>query len=282
MKTIDTLIDDIHKVFQLPHEFDDERLARFERSMGAGIVRQINPRPVTERGTLRMSNLGTKCDRKLWYSVNTPNDGETLPVEARIKFAYGDILEQLLLFLAVEAGHSVEGTQTELNLAGIKGHRDAIIDGVLIDVKSASTYSFNKFKKHLKPEDDGFGYLTQLNSYYQASEDDPLITDHSRIGFLVIDKTLGHICLDLHQPSDEDYEDFAMHKTRMVDSPVVPPRGYRDEPMGKSGNMGLGTACSYCQFKRKCWPGVRTFLYGNGPEFLTKVVRVPAVQEAGF
>ena len=63
---------------------------------------------------------------------------------------FGDILEELLLFLAKEAGHTVTGQQDTLSISGVNGHRDAIIDGRLVDVKSASSYSFRKFKNNVK------------------------------------------------------------------------------------------------------------------------------------
>jgi len=50
-------------------------------------------------------------------------------------------------------------------------------------------------------------------------------------------------------------------------------------PDGKSGNIRLGTVASYNAFKHSCWPQLRTFLYANGPVYLTKVVRKPDVIE---
>ena len=48
---------------------------------------------------------------------------------------------------------------------------------------------------------------------------------------------------------------------------------------GKSGNMKLNVGCSYCQFKRSCFPELRTFKYYGGPRYLTEVVNEPKVQE---
>ncbi len=50
-------------------------------------------------------------------------------------------------------------------------------------------------------------------------------------------------------------------------------------PDGKSGNMKLGTKCSYCKYKNECHPDLRTFLYSGGPRFLTEVVNEPKVLE---
>lgn len=277
LKTIDTLIEDIHKVFQLPHEFNEERLERFSKRIASSVKYKIN----LEQGpaSLRMSSIGQPCSRKLWYSVNTPNKAETLTVQSRVKFLYGDILEELLLFLAEEAGHTVQGCQDELEINGVKGHRDAVIDGVLVDCKSASTYSFKRFKNGLTKEDDGFGYLTQLQSYLYASRNDPIVTDKNRAAFFVIDKTLGHIHLDLHKFEFSDVEKLYEERKELVKSSTPPPRAYSDVPEGKSGNRKLDYRCAYCGFKQSCWPSLRGFSYFSGPVFLTKVVKEPNVQE---
>lgn len=271
MKSIETLVQDIKDVLVHPHRFSEDAVERFAHRLASTVVDRINP---PERSkSVRLSNLG-KPDRQLWYEVNKPELAEELPFEARMKFLFGDILEELLLFLAEEAGHTVEGRQDTLKLGGVTGHRDAVVDGVLLDVKSASTYSYLKFEKGLKPEDDSFGYLTQLNSYHQASEG----VDKDKMGFLVIDKTLGHVHLDLHKPSTDDYSKLAEYKTGMVKG-EMPERCCPDEEEGKSGNRKLAMRCGYCPFKKSCWPGMRTFLYSRGPVYLTKVVRLPDVPE---
>ena len=56
-----------------------------------------------------------------------------------------------------------------------------------------------------------------------------------------------------------------------------PNRAFSDVPDGKSGNMKLGTQCSYCEFKKVCWPDLKTYIYSSGPRYLTKVVREPKV-----
>lgn len=241
----------------------------------AGRLSDVRGRP-----TLRLSNIGTPCKRKLWYTINTPEAAEPLSPAARFKFLFGDILEELLLFLAKEAGHSVEGQQDELEINGIKGHRDAVVDGRIVDVKSASTYSFRKFAGNGLREDDPFGYLDQIGAYAQASGSDPLVTEKDVVSFLVVDKTLGNICLDTYPTSEVDYNKKTEEVKQIVNSPTPPDRAFDDVPDGKSGNRKLCTQCSYCDFKRECWPNLRTFIYSSGPTFLTEVAREPKVLEA--
>jgi len=271
---IKTLVKDIYGLFDGQSiDFDTASKEIFGASLASKVSSYIH-QDSSERSGLRMSNLGTVCERKLWYQVNQPD--KALPLEAyvKIKFLYGHLLEDLLLYLAKEAGHDVTGEQTELSLFGIIGHRDALIDGVLIDSKSASSYSFRNFEAGLRTPEDKFGYLTQLDLYIHASPEQP-----TRGGFLVIDKTLGKICLDLHEKSGIDYETFVAKKIEMVSSRLPPEKHYEAEPYGKSGNMGLGIGCSYCDFRNHCWPGLRTFLYSSGPVFLTRVVKTPDVPE---
>ena len=276
-KTINTLVQDIYALFTEPHEFDEDNVENFARRLATHIKNRISD----EKGKpgLRMSNLGTPCDRKLWYSVNTPDDAEELRPEVRFKFLYGDILEELVLFLAAEAGHSVEGAQDTLEINGVIGHRDAVVDGVLVDVKSASTYSFGKFRDHLTKDKDSFGYLDQLGAYLYASQDDPLVKNKNIAAFIAVDKTLGHIAVDIQPKTGKNYDSLVETKRYILASKTPPNRAYFDEEDGKSGNRKLGVECSYCPFKAKCWPNLRVFGYSTGPRFLTVVKNEPKVPE---
>lgn len=241
----------------------------------------MTERLAEKRGTphLRLSNLGDKCSRKLWLQQHYPESEEKLSASTRLKFLFGDVIELLVLFLAKLAGHTVEGQQDELEIAGIRGHRDAVIDGVTVDVKSASSFSFEKFKYHLTPATDSFGYIPQLGSYLQAGQTDPIVRDKDRAGFLVVDKTLGHITLDLHPKQQVNYEELAEKRKAELALTDMPVRGYSDRPIGASGNRELGIECSYCPVRARCWPGLRSFAYSGGIKHLTVVKREPDVPE---
>lgn len=275
MKSINTLVPDILGLFKsdrLP--VTAESVSSFSTQLAKKIATRITEE--ASKPSLRLSNLGSKCTRQLWYKINRSADAEELPPETRMKFLYGDILEEMLLWLAREAGHEVTGEQDNVDLFGVSGHRDAVIDGTVVDVKSASSRSFDKFASGLDPTLDDFGYLTQLDAYLHASND---VSDTSKGAFLVIDKQLGKVCLDVHAKSNVDYEIVINRKREILDSPEPPARAFQAEPDGKSGNMKLPVACSYCPFKKKCWPGYRTFLYSTGPRYLTQVKRLPDVPE---
>jgi len=46
-----------------------------------------------------------------------------------------------------------------------------------------------------------------------------------------------------------------------------------------SPNTKLPVMCSYCEFKKKCWPEARKFIYSYGPVFLVDVKSEPKVPE---
>jgi hypothetical protein len=280
-KTIDTLIEDIEKVLVdgIDANSDNESvLNRFASELASVLIRRL----IREKRepTLRFSNIGQPCDRKLWYEINESEEAEPLRAETYLKFLYGDIIEELMLFLAELAGHEVKGRQDEQEIEGIKGHRDAVIDGTLVDVKSASSYSFKKFKEGKLSEDDPFGYIPQILSYLEASREGDDISEKDRAAFLVVDKTLGHITLDFHERRPEhNWPELFNKKKETVAQAEPPERAFSPEQFGKSGNMKLGTNCSYCPFMKRCWPEVRTFLYSYGPVHLVEVKNEPAVTE---
>jgi hypothetical protein len=280
MPHIGTLVEDINSLVSAGFESSDEWASALGKAIATEVSLKFQER---QKHYLRPSNLGDKCDRKLWLGVHSPELEEPLPPDAKIKFLYGDILEELVLSLAIQAGHKVEGQQSEVHNFGLVGHIDAIIDGTLVDVKSASSIAFEKFREHLSPGKDSFGYLYQIGFYLEASQSNPALTNPNEAAFLVIDKTLGKLHLDRHPRPElkRDWGKHADHKRAMLESKKMPERGYLPEADGKSGNLKLGVSCSYCSFKHACWPGLRTFLYSNGPRYLTHVARTPDVQEAG-
>lgn len=282
MKTIDTLVSDILDILENGlDEIQEDKLVEFEKQFSGSLNRQLVQK--YQGGTLRMSNIGSPCQRKLWYQVNDYDNPlkEKLTGDTKIKFLYGDLTEEMVLFLADLAGHTVEARQSEVELNGVKGHIDAIIDGWLVDVKSASSYSFKKFKEGRLLDDDPFGYYTQIMSYLYCLQEDERLVEKDKAAFLVFDKQLGHLCLDKHE-KPVWFDTFPLSYDRRketVNSKEVPERSFDPEPEGKSGNMKLGTFCSYCDFKRVCYPELRTFIYSRGPVFLTEVVKEPDVFE---
>jgi len=280
MKKIDTLIRDINKTLKGMGGWDGIR----GQSLGYGISLIANQRfskPQEPRGYLSLSSVGTPCKRKLWYKINRTDEGEELTPNTFLKFFYGDMIEELVLQLAIASGHDVTGEQDRLDVHGVKGHRDAVINGMTVDVKSCSSYAFKKFKEGRLREDDPFGYISQLSSYVYAGKDDPLVTDKKQGAFLAVDKQNGHICLDVYDFSKElkTKEKEIKDIVKMVEGKL--PRKKLDPiPQSKtSENKKLNVVCSYCEYKSTCWDKLRTFIYSYGPEYLVEVKTEPKVPE---
>lgn len=266
-KTIDTLVEDIERDVLGPTDcpVSEEAAASLGKELGDIVRDRLSNK--TRTPMLRVSNLGTRCKRKLWYAINTPEDAEPLSAAARLKFLYGDIIERLVLFFAGLAGHRVTREQEEVTVQGVKGHLDAFIDDHLVDVKSASTASFRKFASGGLRDDDTWGYITQLSSYGEG-------TGETEGSFIAVDKQLGHICRDTHT-LEQLPSDLADTTRAFLAREEPPARAFSDEKDGESGNRKLGLACSYCEFKHKCWPNLQVYPYANGPRFLTVVAREP-------
>jgi len=231
---------------------------------------------------LRLSQMGPKCPCQLWYSYHHPELAEPMPPWAEFKFSFGHIIEAMAITLAKAAGHSVTGEQDELVVDGVKGHRDCVIDGCVVDVKSAASRSFLKFKEGTLAQDDPFGYLDQLDGYVVGSLDDPLVTVKDKGYLLAIDKQLGHMCLYEHHTSDRRellLRDRIRRHKDIVARDAPPACECGTVPDGKSGNIKLDVKGSYNPHKFNCKPNLRCFVYASGPVYLTKVVRKPDVTE---
>lgn len=277
-KELTDLIPDIHKALLKGGAPSEALVDKYTEVFREILSTRFNREAKTE---IRMSNIGSPCTRKVWYQIHSLSDSrmESLSGGTYLKFLYGDIIEALLLFLVEYSGHSVEGTQDEQEVLGIKGHRDAVIDGVLVDIKSASPYGFKKFVEHRVQEDDPFGYYMQLQSYLHAAKDDPKVTEKDYAAFLVMEKVSGKLALDVYPRTDIDIEAEYADKKETLNGKIPPPRGFFPVKDGASGNEKLPVSCSYCPAKSICHPNLRTFLYSTGPRFLTKVVKEPLVPE---
>jgi len=279
MKSIHTLIPDIYALIQRKDGWFDEQLAdQLGRDVSQRLRNQLGDAS-TRGGSLRLSQMGPRCPKALWYSVRHPELAAPLPPWAEIKYSFGHTIEALAIALAKGAGHEVTGEQDELVLDGIVGHRDCVVDGCVVDVKSASSISFQKFKDKSFEKADTFGYLDQLDGYVVASRDDPLVRNKDQGYILAIDKQLGHMVLYEHTVRPDLIRTRIKYYKDVVGQDVPPPCSCRVIPQGASGNMQLDIKAGYSPFKNCCFPLLRTFLYSNGPVHLTKVVRLPDVPE---
>ena len=282
MKQIETLVEDIYNLFTLdPIDMEEEEVDKYIDNFGEMLkvhIKDFLYEKPKDRTNLRLSAIG-KPDRQLWYDLNKPLENVQLQPSTRIKFLYGYILEELLLLCTSIAGHKVTDQQKELEISGVRGHQDSMVDGVLVDCKSASGPGFDKFRYHRLSEDDPFGYIAQISAYAHAN-------GVNRAAFLVINKSTGEICLTpVHEMEMINAQKRVDYLKGMVADSSIPDRCYADVPDGKSGNYKLAVGCIYCGHKRECWGqanqghGLRVFQYAKGKRFLTRIGKEPDVEE---
>lgn len=296
---INTLINDIYNLFEVPHEPSQENLDRMTAQIEEEVRKALteDPGDISNRPYLRMSSIG-KPERQLWYTLKLESKKyrKKFKPDQLLKFLYGHILEAIILFLAREAGHTVEFEQSEVDVAGVKGHIDAVIDGVLTDVKSASRFAYPKFSegKLLEDGQDPFGYIAQLSGYTQA-----LGKKHG--AFLAINKDTGQLTL-LTIPKHKmiNAEEKVERLKTQLEKDTPPPKCFESEPQNlkqmtrrdgsidwskDNGNRVLHQTCNYCPFKTLCWSdsnggeGLRVFDYSQRPQFFTHVSKRPRVDE---
>lgn len=274
---IETLITDVYKVI----EQEGWENALIRRGVSEEISKRLqgSAERSKRKGQLGLSQMGPRCPRALWYSVHRPDLAEALPPPARFKYVYGHIIEAVAITLAREAGHQVEGEQDAVVVEGITGHRDCVIDGCVVDVKSCSSMALDKLKRKTIATDDPFGYLEQIDGYVVGSYDDPLVQVKDRGYLWGIDKVLGRMVLYEHRVREDHIKSTIQRHRRIVERDTPPACQCGTVPDGKSGNIKLDVRASYEAFKYQCNPSIRTFIYSDGPRYLTHVERVPDVPE---
>lgn len=284
-KVLETLPADIYKLLDADtnHEVSEENVQFAGEAVKDMLRNRFKKRePRSGERVIVFSSLGKK-DRQLWYKANKPETAEKMHGKQIFKFLYGDLIEVLMLFLAKETGHSVTHEQQRVELDGVGGYTDAVIDGIPVDCKSASPFAYKKFEDGGFVFDDPFGYVKQLSGYAHA-----LGNKDKGAAFFVADKVAGDLCiapLDKMTIEGNPPGPRIAQLKAVVAQPEPPKRCYLPVPDGKSGNMKLPVGCSYCEFKFECHKdanngqGLRKYFYSRGPVFLTTVAREPKVQE---
>ena len=286
-KTIDTLVDDIYNLMLTkraePGVDVESVIEDFANNIKQIMRKEFVPsiRSWDDRN-IRLSAVG-KGLRQQWFTARKYK-GEKIQPHTLIKFMYGHMIEELLLALAQLAGHEVTDQQKEVKVAGITGHMDCKIDGVTTDVKSSTKFGLMKFNDGTIAKKDDFGYVDQLKAYAHAEGE-------TKFAWLAMDRDGGKLAVlqvdleDKNNPMAEYYKGDIEEKINSVKAAVeseeMPDKCDLPTADGESGNMKLTSVCSYCKFKRHCYPEVRAFATSTGPRFLTKVAKIPQKRVKG-
>ena len=282
MKKLNTLVDDIYKKLSVLGKgkslnLSEESIEQFGESMKDVLRHWSTPTPRSTT-TLRMSNIG-RPNRQLWFDMKTEQQAQEIPPSTFIKFLYGHMLEEVVLLLVKLAGHTVSDEQKNVKIKGIEGHMDCVIDGEVIDVKTASGYAFKKFKDGTLAEDDTFGCMSQLAGYEAGH-------GTSNGGFLAMNKESGELALYIPEELDKPNIETKIDTVKKSLKKSAPPElCYKPIPDGSSGNMKLPRGCFFCRHKLECHKdsnngkGLRVFKYSKGLSYLTQVVKEPRVNE---
>src|SRR5210317_732937 len=229
MKTTNTLIDDIYNLVKFKSPDRSVDAEQIIDDFGEA-CKDLMRKEFTQRGSfdarkLRMSNIG-KTDRFLWNHYNNVGPKEKMQPHTLVKFMYGHLIEEMLLLFVRLAGHTVTHEQAQATVQGISGSMDGKIDGVVTDVKSASTYGFKKFRDASLAFDDPFGYIDQIKGYARSEGE-------TQVGWLAMDKANGHLTYLKYDLEDKqapvyevlkkDIEERIIHVKEMVEQKEPPP-----------------------------------------------------------
>ncbi len=288
MSDISTLIPDIQEVLTTPQGEQKawDMAVDIASTVGHRMQRALNREDrVRKPGVLFPSELGHPCLVKTWYDFNGKGEPEVIGPATRLKFAYGDIIEALMIPLVKAAGHDVtmvdEKVVVPLGYNGweISGRIDMVVDGHVVDVKSMAARSFDRWASEgIKA--DGFGYSAQVETYKFHSG-----LNSGMPGYiLAVDKEGGKLALV--ETLSPPVRTLALKRSLEAEQ-VRPTLASRLSPVpeGKSGNMKLAMPCSYCKHKVECWQdanggrGLRQFNYSYGPVFFTEIAKEPRVDE---
>ena len=275
-KTIDTVVSDVYHVLDDGKSHVDQAQTDIALNNFMVNVETLVRENILEReekgATLRMSAIG-KGARQLWYQSQDTEEDFKLQPHTRLLFMYGHLIEELLLMLVRLSGHKVENEQRKVTVEGVSGSMDCTIDDVLIDVKSASPYGFQKFRDNTVEWDDSFGYVDQLKGYGHA-----LGVEEG--GWLAMDKSSGQLALAMIDLTEgRPVTERIKYLKEVVASDTPPERCYEPVPEGKSGNMKINKKCNFCPYKKTCFPDLRSFKYSNGITHLVHVAKEPKVPE---
>jgi hypothetical protein len=243
-KVINTLIPDVYEVMKSKDYSGDLDVIAMQAGREVEEAIKNAFEPYEQKTNLRMSSIG-RCERAQWYAVKgyTP---EELEGSVYLTFLQGHIMEAMLVALIKLAGHDVQDQQKKHTVEDINGSQDCTIDGELVDIKTASAWSFDNKFKETGLTDDGFGYVKQLSAYGK--------NDNREHGyFLAFNKNKSTLKL-CRQELEQDVDTYIVDLKDKMESDEPPMRIAKATTYSKAeGKEKLCMDCAFCGFKEDCY-----------------------------
>ena len=240
--------------------FSPELIQEYTNNVQERIGKERN-----KKFTLRMSNLGRPVCQLQNDKLGTPRIS-TNEYQRMYTFMAGDMGELWLIMVMKAAGVAVDdyNVPVELLIGGekIKGTADIIIDGILWDIKTMSSKSYQKYInfggfKSLE-EDDPFGYVEQGFAYAEG-------LGLPFGGWIILNKNTGDIAISEVPINYDKYKSESLARSaktiQIVMDTVTADDVQRqfspiEETFNKkpTGNMILPVTCGWCEYTESCWP----------------------------
>ena len=237
----------------------DATVENIARGIADSVRRQFGSQVDRSHFKLRMSNIG-RPSCQLWWQKNSPEKATPPSYNFIMNMLLGDIVEVVFKGLLDEAKVAYQDSDTvefEVEDTKVKGTYDIVIDGKVDDIKSASSWSYqNKFASfETLNAGDAFGYVGQLVAYAEAS-------GYDVGGWWVVNKANGEFKYVAAEGVNVMETMYNIKKTvREVNSNTLI-RHYEtvEESFNgkRTGNTILNKNCSFCAYKKSCWPSMTT------------------------
>ena len=244
-KSIDTVVQDVYSVMKHQTEHTPE-LEKITQKVGEEVAGALLEALTVRqpKGGLRMSGIG-KCERAQWYNYHG-YEAEEIEGEVYLTFLTGHVMEAVLLGIIQASGHEVTGQQKRHTVEGVSGSQDCYIDGELVDVKTASAWSYdNKFKED-GINGDTFGYIKQLSGYGKTEGRD---TGY----FLAFNKNKSTLKL-CKQELETDVDQHIIQLKEKMEMDEPPMRLANATKLDKRENkQQLCMDCAFCGHKENCF-----------------------------
>ena len=239
-----------------PHTLD--RFAQYARD---AMEKQFTPRD--KAFTLRMSNIGKpSCQLQMQAKGVQP---ESPSYDFKMRMIMGDLMEAAMFTLMEAAGINIKSKHTKVSHqvgdTVINGEYDVELDDGIWDIKTASPFAFEqKFNtpdgfNRIKDK-DSFGYVAQGIGYGMGA-------GKPFKGWIALNKSTGEIAFTEAIDNDTEKEEVneKIQKSIPATHSTEPfKRQFSDAPESfykkETGNRVLGFECTWCDYKKHCWPNL--------------------------